>query len=52
MSFSANEVYMMAGFLLAGYAVVANDAIQTLRSWYRIRIGHGGCYGCLPAAFW
>ena len=25
-----SEIYMIAGFLLAGYAVVANDAIQTL----------------------
>ena len=24
------EIYMMVGFLMAGYAVVANDAIQTL----------------------
>jgi hypothetical protein len=27
---SASDLYMIAGFLLAGYAVVANDAIQTL----------------------
>ena len=27
---STSDVYMITGFLLAGYAVVANDAIQTL----------------------
>ena len=30
MPFSVGEIYMMVGFLLAAYAVVANDAIQTL----------------------
>ncbi len=26
----ASEIYMIVGFVLAGYSVVANDAIQTL----------------------
>ena len=30
MPLSVSEIYMMVGFLLAAYAVVANDAIQTL----------------------
>ena len=51
MPFSVNEIYMMVGFLLAGYAVVANDAIQTLgtflvsnshRPWWVLWLFAGG----------
>ena len=30
MHLTANEIYMITGFLVASYAVIANDAIQTL----------------------
>ena len=48
---TASEIYMIAGFLLAGYAVVANDAIQTLgtflssnahRPWWLLWLFAGG----------
>ena len=48
---TANELYMIAGFLLAGYSVVANDAIQTLgtflvsnshRPWWLLWLFAGG----------
>ena len=46
-----NEVFMMVGFLLAGYSVVANDSIQTLgtflisnahRPWWLLWLFSGG----------
>lgn len=51
MTFSMNEVYMILGFLMAAYAVVANDAIQTLgtflvsnshRPWWLLWLFAGG----------
>lgn len=48
---NVSEIYMVAGFLLAGYAVVANDAIQTLgtflssnanRPWWQLWLFAGG----------
>ena len=51
MPFSMTEIYMMVGFLMAGYAVVANDAIQTLgtflvsnsqRPWWLLWLFAGG----------
>ena len=48
---STSDVYMITGFLLAGYAVVANDAIQTLgtflssnahRPWWLLWLFVGG----------
>ena len=51
MPFSATEIYMIVGFLMAGYAVVANDAIQTLgtflvsnshRPWWLLWLFAGG----------
>ena len=47
----ASEIYMIVGFVLAGYSVVANDAIQTLgtflssnahRPWWLLWIFAGG----------
>ena len=59
--FSLIEVYMVVGFLLAAYAVVANDSIQTLgtflssnshRPWWVLWIFAAGTLGLVLAYGW
>ena len=59
--FSLIEVYMVVGFLLAAYAVVANDSIQTLgtflssnshRPWWVLWLFASGILGAVLAYGW
>ena len=61
MAFSLTEIYMVAGFLLAAYAVVANDSIQTLgtflssnahRPWWLLWLFASGILGAVLAYGW
>ena len=61
MAFSLIEIYMVAGFLLAAYAVVANDSIQTLgtflssnshRPWWALWLFASGILTAVLAYGW
>ncbi len=61
MAFSLIEIYMVAGFLLAAYAVVANDSIQTLgtflssnshRPWWALWLFASGILAAVLAYGW
>ena len=61
LAFSLTEIYMVAGFLLAAYAVVANDSIQTLgtflasnahRPWWALWLFAAGILTAVLAYGW